>query len=60
MNREKANELPMMQVGFIDSICFPIYQVSTRQFFVVLRNVKTKFGFLRKMSASLYQSSFQC
>jgi len=28
MNREKEDQLPMMQVGFIDSICLPIYQVS--------------------------------
>ncbi|XP_060848793.1 dual 3',5'-cyclic-AMP and -GMP phosphodiesterase 11-like isoform X1 [Rhopalosiphum padi] len=26
MNREKEDQLPMMQVGFIDSICLPIYQ----------------------------------
>ncbi|XP_026472829.1 dual 3',5'-cyclic-AMP and -GMP phosphodiesterase 11 [Ctenocephalides felis] len=26
MNREKEDELPMMQVGFIDSICIPIYE----------------------------------
>lgn len=28
MNREKEDQLPMMQVGFIDSICLPIYQVN--------------------------------
>ncbi|KAL1115639.1 hypothetical protein AAG570_005929 [Ranatra chinensis] len=28
MNREKEDELPLMQVGFIDSICLPIYEVS--------------------------------
>lgn len=27
MNREKEDELPLMQVGFIDSICLPIYEV---------------------------------
>ncbi|XP_052867595.1 dual 3',5'-cyclic-AMP and -GMP phosphodiesterase 11 isoform X4 [Anopheles cruzii] len=26
MNREKEDQLPMMQVGFIDSICIPIYE----------------------------------
>ncbi|XP_032690229.1 dual 3',5'-cyclic-AMP and -GMP phosphodiesterase 11-like isoform X2 [Odontomachus brunneus] len=26
MNREKQDQLPMMQVGFIDSICLPIYE----------------------------------
>lgn len=28
MNREKEDQLPQMQVGFIDSICLPIYEVS--------------------------------
>lgn len=27
MNREKEDELPEMQVNFIDNICLPIYQV---------------------------------
>jgi hypothetical protein len=27
MNREKKEELPRMQVGFIDAICMPVYQV---------------------------------
>lgn len=27
MNREKEDQLPIMQVGFIDSICLPIYEV---------------------------------
>lgn len=35
MNREKEDELPMMQVNFIDSICLPIYEVSIQ---VVLLN----------------------
>ncbi|XP_031352670.1 dual 3',5'-cyclic-AMP and -GMP phosphodiesterase 11 isoform X3 [Photinus pyralis] len=26
MNREKEDQLPLMQVGFIDSICMPIYE----------------------------------
>lgn len=28
MNREKEDQLPQMQVGFIDSICLPIYEVN--------------------------------
>ena len=28
MNREKIDQLPAMQVGFIDAICMPVYQVS--------------------------------
>lgn len=27
MNREKEDQLPLMQVGFIDSICLPVYEV---------------------------------
>ena len=28
MDRDKKDQLPSMQVGFIDSICLPVYQVS--------------------------------
>lgn len=28
MNRDKKDELPVMQVRFIDSICAPVYEVS--------------------------------
>lgn len=28
MDREKEDQLPIMQVKFIDSICLPIYKVS--------------------------------
>lgn len=27
MNREKKDQLPAMQVAFIDSICAPVYEV---------------------------------
>ena len=27
MDRDKKDKLPNMQVGFIDSICMPVYQV---------------------------------
>ena len=30
MNREKKDELPNMQVNFIDTICMPVYQVGDR------------------------------
>ncbi len=30
MDRDKKDQLPSMQVGFIDSICLPIYQVQYR------------------------------
>lgn len=30
MNREMEDQLPTMQVGFIDSICLPIYEVRNR------------------------------
>ena len=28
MDRKKKDELPKMQVGFIDFICIPVYKVS--------------------------------
>ena len=28
MDRDKQDELPKMQVGFIDAICIPVYKVS--------------------------------
>ncbi len=31
MDRDKKDQLPAMQVGFIDSICLPVYQVKTAQ-----------------------------
>lgn len=30
MNREKKDELPKMQISFIDTICLPIYQSFAR------------------------------
>lgn len=32
MNREKKDELPTMQVGFINTICLPVYQVRSTVF----------------------------
>jgi dual 3',5'-cyclic-AMP and -GMP phosphodiesterase 11 len=32
MNREKQDELPKMQIGFIDSICAPIYTAFAKLF----------------------------
>lgn len=34
MNREKEDQLPMMQVNFIDSICLPVYEVMLPSSFV--------------------------
>ena len=41
MDRDKKDKLPNMQVGFIDSICMPVYQVCIsksfyRQYFKLL------------------------
>jgi dual 3',5'-cyclic-AMP and -GMP phosphodiesterase 11 len=33
MNRDKEDQLPAMQVGFIDSICLPIYEVINFNFY---------------------------
>jgi hypothetical protein len=30
MDRERKDELPQMQVGFIDVICLPLYKVSLK------------------------------
>lgn len=40
MNREKEDQLPMMQVGFIDSICLPIYEVSSTEIISQYSNQK--------------------
>jgi hypothetical protein len=32
MDRERKDELPQMQVGFIDVICLPLYKVSWKYF----------------------------
>lgn len=32
MDRERKDELPQMQVGFIDVICLPLYKVSSKYF----------------------------
>ena len=32
MDRERKDELPQMQVGFIDVICLPLYKVSLKYF----------------------------
>lgn len=39
MDREKKDELPQMQVEFIDVICLPLYKVSTPSL-EVCRSVK--------------------
>lgn len=36
MNREKEDQIPMMQVGFIDSICLPIYEVNKKAPIVIV------------------------
>jgi len=42
MNREKKDQLPTMQVGFIDSICEPVYEVSAYE----LLPTQSKFSFV--------------
>ena len=32
MDRDKKDELPIMQVGFIDAICLPVYKVGLSTF----------------------------
>ncbi len=31
MDREKKDQLPKMQVGFIDAICLPVYKVNVTE-----------------------------
>ena len=44
MDRKKKDELPKMQVGFIDAICLPVYKVSVpendRENLSLLKNLK--------------------
>jgi len=39
MDREKSSELPLMQLGFIDSACMPVYRV------ILLERVRSSGGF---------------
>jgi len=41
MDRERKDELPQMQVGFIDVICLPLYKVSLKYFSDCLKIVIT-------------------
>lgn len=45
MNREKEDQLPMMQVGFIDSICLPIYEVRIFNFHLRIFTSNPKYVF---------------
>lgn len=56
MNREKEDQIPMMQVGFIDSICLPIYEVSIFQ----RSGVKVICGSLKNQSRSRLSKSQRC
>lgn len=51
MNREKEDQLPLMQVGFIDSICLPIYEVSIKStiFFTISKTAFRKFVFIHRI-----------
>ena len=41
MDRDRKDELPKMQVGFIDAICTPVYEVSLVSFISGLMMVIT-------------------
>ena len=34
MDRDKKDKLPVMQVGFIDTICMPVYQVMINRIYI--------------------------
>ncbi|XP_026686318.1 dual 3',5'-cyclic-AMP and -GMP phosphodiesterase 11-like [Diaphorina citri] len=40
MNREKEDQLPLMQVGFIDSICLPIYEFQSTQWWKIFGEIE--------------------
>lgn len=41
MDRDKEDQLPAMQVGFIDSICMPVYQVISPVIFRCKSEIRT-------------------
>ena len=43
MDRAKKDELPQMQVGFIDSVCLPLYKVNNEDitFYIITKSVHT-------------------
>lgn len=45
MDRTQKDKLPAMQVGFIDNICMPVYEVSD----VAPKSIKFKMGHCIKM-----------
>ena len=46
MDRERKDELPQMQVGFIDVICLPLYKVSWKYFSDHLKNCNNLIAYL--------------
>lgn len=56
MNRDKKDQLPSMQISFIDSICYPIYDAMSRlspKLNPMLEGVKSnRANWLKKMEQS--------
>ena len=36
MDRDRKDELPEMQINFIDSICLPVYEVSGQSLYLMI------------------------
>lgn len=51
MNRDKEDELPAMQVKFIDTICLPIYEVTMYQVYDYLKKYTR---LIKRISAPSY------
>jgi len=45
MDREKSSELPRMQIGFIDFVCMPVYEVSVWTAHIPWTDIGTSGGF---------------
>ena len=59
MNREKKDDLPKMQMSFIDTICFPIYEAFSKlcpvQMKVLLKGVMSNREAWNLLSSQPYQ-----
>ena len=54
MDRDRKDELPKMQVGFIDAICTPVYEVSLVSFISGLMMVITVKLYINSLHSVLY------
>jgi hypothetical protein len=53
MDRDKKDELPKMQVGFIDAICLPVYEVLLMVFFMFITGLIFLFYIIKLISINV-------